>query len=200
MFLTSVIRTKQSSVTLKQPLWRNSVTMWSPEVHCCLIDISEVFDTVNHTLSFDEEEYMPISIIRLVYSGQHLTFHWNETALRMVFIRMVSSPLCSFLFLPSSNVEWVERACQIYLTLLIAKPQSFLSRSCAHSLKVSLLLGNCRDVTLQHVIVRNTTGVGLLGINVLGQSNFIYTPQLLIQCIQLRFEYMSCCIYTNSFA
>jgi len=42
---------------------------------------------------------MPISIIRLVYSGQHLTFHWNETALQMVFIRMVPSPLCSFLFL-----------------------------------------------------------------------------------------------------
>ena len=71
---------------------------WS-EVHCCLTYISKTFDTVNHKLSFDEEEYMPISIIRLVYSGQHLTFHWNETALRMVFIRMVPSPLCSFLFL-----------------------------------------------------------------------------------------------------
>ena len=41
-----------------------------------------VFDTVNHTLSFDEEEYMPISIIRLDYSGQQLTFHLDETVSR----------------------------------------------------------------------------------------------------------------------
>ena len=41
-----------------------------------------MFDTVNHTLSFDEEEYMPISIIRLDYSGQQLTFHLDETVSR----------------------------------------------------------------------------------------------------------------------
>ena len=57
------------------------------------------------------------------------------------------------------------------LNITISQTTSF-SHKVPHSLNVSLFLGNCRDITLQHVTVRNTTGVGLLGNNVLGRSNF----------------------------
>ena len=40
------------------------------------------------------------------------------------------------------------------------------------SVAISVTLGNCKDVTLHSVTITNTTGLGLLGINVVGASSF----------------------------
>lgn len=39
-------------------------------------------------------------------------------------------------------------------------------------LRIGVLIGSCRDVTFDGVIITNTSGLGLLGVNVLGHSDF----------------------------
>jgi len=57
------------------------------KVHCCLIDASKAFDTVDHTLLFEKlvKKNMPTSIIRFLinwYSTQQLTVRWNGAVSR----------------------------------------------------------------------------------------------------------------------
>jgi len=57
------------------------------KVHCCLIDASKAFDTVDHTLLFEKlmNKNMPTSIIRFLinwYSTQQLTVCWNGAVSR----------------------------------------------------------------------------------------------------------------------
>ena len=56
-------------------------------MHCCLIDASKAFDTVDHTLLFEKlmKKNMPTSIIRFLitwYSTQQLTVCWNGAVSR----------------------------------------------------------------------------------------------------------------------
>ena len=56
-------------------------------MHCCLIDTSKAFDTVDHTLLFEKlmKKNMPTSIIRFLinwYSTQQLTVRWNGAVSR----------------------------------------------------------------------------------------------------------------------
>ena len=42
----------------------------------------------------------------------------------------------------------------------------------ADDISVAVVIASCTDVTVDHVTITNTTGIGLVGVNVAGQSNF----------------------------
>ena len=42
----------------------------------------------------------------------------------------------------------------------------------ADDIRVAVVIASCTDVTVDHVTITNTTGIGLVGVNVAGQSNF----------------------------
>ena len=133
-------------------LTSNTILRFTPGVH--VLQIS----SINHGLEN----------VSLIGDGQLSTIISCEEGGGLAFVDVVGLTIES---ITVQQCGMSGESLSNVLNITISQPTGF-SHKVPHSLNVSLFLGNCRDVTLQHVTVRNTTGVGLLGINVLGRSNF----------------------------